>query len=67
MLSLWNLKSCCRVLCPQDSITDAVFADEVYYTLEAMYNKCSYAERKDESHDEIVADTYDALKQLVSE
>ena len=51
----------------RDSITDAVFADEVYYTLEAMYNKCSYAERKGESYDGIVADTYDALKQLVSE
>ena len=51
----------------QEQITGAVFSGELYYTLESMYTKCSYAARKGESYDTIVAETYNTLKQIMAE
>ncbi len=51
----------------QENITGAAFSNVFFYELEAMYNKCGYAKRKGESYDEIVAETYNMLKQIMAE
>ncbi|MBQ1985656.1 MAG: extracellular solute-binding protein [Clostridia bacterium] len=51
----------------QENITGAAFSNVFFYELDAMYYKCGYAKRKGENYEEIVAETYNMLKQIVAE
>ncbi|MBP3705173.1 MAG: hypothetical protein J6I98_06530, partial [Clostridia bacterium] len=51
----------------QEQITGATFSNELYYELESLYFACHRAARNGESCDEIVADTYTTLKQIMAE
>ena len=51
----------------QEQITGATFSNELYYELESLYLGCHRAARNGESCDEIVADTYTTLKQIMAE
>ena len=51
----------------QEQITGAAFSNVFFYELDALYNKCSYAERKGESYEEIVSETYNRLRQIIAE
>ena len=51
----------------QEQVTGAAFSNVFFYELDSLYNKCSYAERKGESYEEIVSETYNRLRQIIAE